>query len=56
MALTGKISPNTRELTAYKLALPSLSSGLLLIAIGLMLGDASLQSNTAGTAYRLKFE
>jgi hypothetical protein len=52
----GKISPNAKELIAYKLALPALSDQLLLIAIGLMLGDVSLQANKAKTAYRIKFE
>jgi len=52
----GKISPNSRELVAYKKRLPTLSPLLLLVCIGLMLGDVSLQSNKAGTAYRIKFE
>lgn len=56
MALQGRISPNSQEMKAYKAALPPLSSSLLVVAVGLMLGDVSLQSNASGTAYRLKFE
>lgn len=56
MAVQGKISPNSREMKAYKQALPPLSPFLVLVAIGLMLGDVSLQSNASGTAYRIKFE
>lgn len=52
----GKRSPNAKELVAYKLALPALSAQLLLVAVGLMLGDVSLQANKAKTAYRIKFE
>lgn len=49
----GKISPNSRELNQYKSALPALSTQLLSIAVGLMLGDVSLQANKAKTAYRI---
>ena len=56
MANQGKISPNARELTAYKAALPPLTMSLVVISIGLMLGDVSLQGNASSTAYRLKFE
>lgn len=56
MAVQGKVSPNSREMKAYKRALPPLSPFLVLVAIGLMLGDVSLQSNAAGTAHRIKFE
>lgn len=54
--LKGRISPNSPLLKAYKRALPRLSPLLLAVAIGLMLGDVSLQSNASGTAYRIKFE
>lgn len=56
MAKQGKISPNSKVLIAYKAALPNLTPFLLTVAIGLMLGDVSLQSNKAGTAHRIKFE
>ena len=56
MANHSKISPNARELTAYKAALPPLTPLLVVISIGLMLGDVSLQANASGTAYRIKYE
>jgi len=56
MSKQGQISPNSQEMVAYKSSLPSLSPFLMTVAIGLILGDVSLQSNASGTAYRLKFE
>jgi len=53
---TTRISPNSKIMTNYKNSLPPLGLHLLGMCIGLMLGDASLQSNAAGTTHRLKFE
>lgn len=56
MVKQGRISPNSKVLNAYKAQLPTLPQELVLIAIGLMLGDVSLQTNASGTANRIKFE
>ena len=56
VAQRGIVSPNSKEVKAYKAALPPLTPQLLAVAVGLMLGDVSLQANKAKTAYRIKFE
>jgi hypothetical protein len=50
------LNPNSKLLKAYKDSLISLSAIQLEVAIGLMLGDASLQSKNNGKTFRLKFE
>ena len=50
------LNPNSKLLKAYKDSLISLSAIQLEVAIGLMLGDASLQSQKNGKTFRLKFE
>jgi hypothetical protein len=53
--LIGK-SPNSREMIEYKASLSNLNSTQWEASIGLMLGDASLQTQNKGKNYRLKFE
>jgi LAGLIDADG DNA endonuclease family len=48
--------PNNKLLKKYKESLKSLSSFQQEIIIGLILGDASLQSQNNGKTYRVKFE
>lgn len=50
------ISPNSKKLKEYKESLKSLSQIQLEASIGLMLGDASLQTQNKGITYRMKFE
>jgi hypothetical protein len=50
------LNPNSKLLKAYKDSLISLNEIQLETAIGLMLGDASLQSQKNGKSFRLKFE
>jgi hypothetical protein len=51
-----KKGPNNKLLKKYKESLSSLSSIQNEVAIGLMLGDASLQTQNKGRTYRMKFE
>lgn len=49
--------PNSKQIKVYKnLFLSSLSAEQWEASIGLMLGDASLQSQNKGKTYRMKFE
>jgi len=48
--------PNNKYLKEYKLSLISLSVIQMEAAIGLMLGDASIQTQNNGKSYRMKFE
>ena len=50
------INPNSRLIKEYKQSLISLSTKQFEASIGLMLGDASLQTQNKGKNYRLKFE
>jgi len=50
------ISPNHKSLKEYKMILKDLSQIQWEASIGLMLGDASLQTQNQGKTYRLKFE
>jgi LAGLIDADG DNA endonuclease family len=50
------LNPNSRLIKEYKNSLTSLSNIQLETSIGLMLGDASLQTQNKGLNYRLKFE
>jgi len=49
-------SPNSKWLREYKSKLEHLSKVQEEVSIGLMLGDASLQSQNKGKTYRMKFE
>ena len=49
-------SPNSKLLREYKMSLNSLSDIQWEASIGLMLGDASLQTQNKGKNYRMKFE
>jgi len=51
-----KLKPNSKKLKEYKSKLYSLSNEQYEIAIGLILGDVSIQSQNKGKTYRLKFE
>lgn len=53
--LIGK-SPNSKEMKEYKASLTTLKTNQWEAAIGLILGDASLQTQNQGKSYRLKFE
>jgi hypothetical protein len=53
--LIGK-SPNSREMIEYKASLTTLRTNQWEAAIGLILGDAGLQTQNQGKSYRLKFE
>ena len=53
--LIGK-SPNSKIFKEYKASLTALSQLQWDISIGLILGDASLQTQNKGKTYRLKFE
>lgn len=53
--LIGK-SPNSRDMKEYKALLTSVRTNQPEAAIGLILGDASLQKQNQGKSYRLKFE
>jgi len=50
--LIGK-SPNSNEIKKYKASLTKLSSIQWQTSIGLVLGDASLQTQNKGKTYRL---
>lgn len=50
------ISPNSNKFKDYKKSLTTLSNIQTQASIGLMLGDASLQTQNKGKDYRLKFE
>ena len=50
------LSPNSKLVKAYKNSLIELSNIQKETAIGLMLGDASLQTQNNGKTYRIKFE
>jgi hypothetical protein len=50
------ISPNSKLFKEYKKSLKELSKEQWDIAIGLMLGDVSLQTQNKGKTYRMKFE
>ena len=54
-AVTG-LGPNSKLLKQYKESLGKLSGLQREVAIGLMLGDASLQTQNNGKTYRMKFE
>lgn len=49
-------SPNSKILKDYKKTLKSLNQIQWETSIGLMLGDASIQTQNKGKTYRLKFE
>lgn len=51
-----KKSPNSKSLKEYKFTLTNLSQLQWEASIGLMLGDASLQTQNKGKTYRMKFE
>jgi hypothetical protein len=50
------LNPNSKLLKAYKDSLIALNAIQLEVAIGWMLGDASLQGQKNGKTFRLKFE
>jgi hypothetical protein len=50
------LGPNSNLVKAYKNSLKNLSTIQFEAAIGLMLGDASLQTQNKGKTYRMKFE
>lgn len=50
------LNPNSKLIREYKNSLSSLSKDQWEASIGLMLGDASLQTQNKGQTYRLKFE
>ena len=50
------LSPNSKLLKEYKDSLHALTTIQWEAAIGLMLGDASLQTQNNGKTYRMKFE
>lgn len=50
------VSPNSNLFKEYKKSLNSLSTVQWEASIGLMLGDASIQSQNKGKTYRMKFE
>lgn len=50
------LSPDSKKFKQYKDSLKKLSQIQLEASIGLMLGDASLQTQNKGKAYRMKFE
>lgn len=50
------VSPNSNLFKEYKAYLNSLSTVQWEASIGLMLGDASIQSQNKGKTYRMKFE
>jgi len=50
------LGPNSRLLKQYKESLGNLSIVQRDAAIGLVLGDASLQTQNNGKTYRIKFE
>jgi hypothetical protein len=50
------LGPNSKLLKQYKESLEKLSKVQWEAAIGLILGDASLQTQNKGKTYRMKFE
>ena len=50
------LSPNSKLIKEYKKQLTSLNTIQWEASIGLMLGDASLQTQNKGKTYRMKFE
>ena len=50
------LGPNSKLVKEYKKKLIELTEIQKEAAIGLMLGDASLQSQNKGKTYRMKFE
>jgi hypothetical protein len=50
------LSPNSKLLKEYKESLYKLSDLQFEALIGLLLGDASLQTQNKGKTYRIKFE
>jgi hypothetical protein len=50
------LGPNSHKVKEYKKSLFELTKIKWESAIGLMLGDASLQSQNGGKTYRIKFE
>lgn len=50
------LSPNSKKLKQYKESLDKLSQVQWEAAIGLILGDGSLQTQNGGKTYRIKFE
>ena len=50
------VYPNSKLLKEYKDSLSTLTTNQWEASIGLMLGDASLQTQNEGKTYRLKFE
>lgn len=50
------LGPNSNKVKEYKNSLIKLSNNQKEAAIGLLLGDASLQSQNEGKTYRIKFE
>ena len=50
------ISPNSKLLKEYKKSLSKLNLEQWEASIGLILGDASLQTQNNGRTYRMKFE
>jgi hypothetical protein len=50
------LGPNSRKIKEYKNSLIELTKDQKETAIGLLLGDASLQSQNKGKTYRIKFE
>jgi hypothetical protein len=50
------LGPNSKKIKLYKTLLTELSMIQFEASIGLMLGDASLQTQNKGKTYRLKFE
>jgi hypothetical protein len=51
-----KSGPNSKLLKEYKKSLINLNDIQIESSIGLMLGDASLQTQNNGKSYRMKFE
>lgn len=49
------LGPNSRLVKEYKNSLTKLNTEQYQASIGLMLGDASLQSQNKGKTYRIKF-
>jgi len=50
------LSPNSKKIKLYQDSLKNLSTVQFESIIGLMLGDASLQTQNQGKTYRVKFE
>lgn len=50
------LGPNSNKIKKYKAQLTNLTSTQFDSAIGLILGDASLNTDNKGKTYRIKFE